>query len=512
MAVAPEYLHLVYPDLDIRALLYGRNSHDPSGKGRSVASQLHEGHTLCCEHGWPIAGVFDKDVGKSASRFAKKRRDDFEALLEAIEQRMGTVVVAFEASRYYRDLEAYVRLRAACLRAGVLLCYNGEVYDLSKRADRKATARDAVDAEDEAEGIRDRNVRTVRRLVAEGWPAGRTPYGYQRLYSRTTGELEKQVPHPVRSFYVREIFRRFLGDDDTDPQTLYGIAQWLNSAPAAAHHRGHPWDAERVRIQLRILAYAGRRVHHGVDAGKGTWEPVISLEDFERVQVLLDDPDRRTNVRQTGVKHLQTGIATCGNHPDQPSALRAGPRNGHTSYVCDARQDVSIRKEVLDAYVETAAIRWWSSDAAVAAFRRDEDTGKVDRARKLQRALEQQLLDARNAAAEFDEDGTPRLSPVSLGMLEKRLQPMIDEARAEASAPLGVPPELRRLVGRPDAEAVWEAMTLIERRAALRASVRIRLCSAHVRGAQSIRPGRVRLDFRGSPDFQLYVPRRQTPA
>lgn len=544
MPVAPEYLHLVYPDRQFAALLYGRNSHDPTGKGRSVADQLHEGRGLCDTHAWPIVGVFDKDVGKSASRHAKRRRDDFEALLEAIANREGNIVVAFEASRYYRDLEAYVRLRAACLEADVLLCYNGEVYDLSKRGDRKATARDAIDAEDEAEGIWARNARTARRLVAEGWPAGRTPYGYLRRYNPNTGELVDQVPHPVRAHYVREVFGRFLAG-----QTTYSIAKWLNSVPEAAHPSGKPWDADRVVIQLRLLAYAGRRVHKGVDAGKGVWDPLVTMDVFQAAQTLLDAPGRRTQT-DTVVTYLQSGIATCGLHPEAESFLR----HNKGRYSCKDRHDTVIAQPLMDAYVEEAVLRWWSSPEALAAFRRDEDTAKVDRARELLAGLEEQMRDARDLAATVDPvTRRPRLSVLSLADLETRLIPQIEQARQDSRAPLGIPPELAKLVGRPavdevwqalpaearrqlaggadpgtfwaglteterrravqypDVEEVWAAMDLVEKRAALRASVRIRLMPAHVRGARHLRPGRILLAFRGDPDFRLYVPRRQTP-
>lgn len=551
MPVSPEYLHMVYPDMIFEALLYGRNSHDPSGKGRSVEAQVDEGRILCDTHGWPIIATFDKDVGRSASRHAKKRRDDFEALLEAIEKKQGTIVVAFEASRYYRDLEAYVRIRKACLDAGVLLCYNGEVYDLSKRADRKATARDAVDAEDEAEGIRDRNVRTQRRLVAQGWPAGRTPYGFRRRYDENTGDLIEQVPHPVRSVYVKAMFRRFV--DQEAPQTTYAIAKWLNSEAASAHPSGKPWNAERVTLQLRLLAYAGRRIHKGKDVGKGIWKPIVSMETYQAAQAILDAPGRRTQ-ENTAVQHLISGIATCGLHPETESKLVSGKRNGAPTYTCQDRGDTALRVPKFEAYVEEALLHWWQSEKAVEAFRQDEDTADVDRAQVLLAALEEQLDEARELAGTIGDNGRPMMSALSLAKLEQKLEPQIEKARADAGKRLGLPPELRHLVGRrsadevweamtlsrkrelvrrgdpeeawkamepedrrrlvgwPNVEELWESMTLIEKRAAIRASVRIRLFPAHVRGAQTIRPGRIVLDFRGSPDFRLYVPGRQTPA
>ncbi|MFE5872875.1 recombinase family protein, partial [Streptomyces roseifaciens] len=121
MPIAPEHLHLMYEG-PFYAYLYGRNSQDPRKKGSSVKDQLDEGHELCEGNNWPVVDVF-RDVGVSASRHARKNRKDFEAMIEGINAGKCRIVVAWEASRYYR----------------------------------KATAQDALQAEDEVEGIRDRN-------------------------------------------------------------------------------------------------------------------------------------------------------------------------------------------------------------------------------------------------------------------------------------------------------------------------------------------------------------------
>lgn len=323
MPVDPAYLHLVYPGETFNTFLYGRNSHDPTGRGRSVDGQLHDGRDLCERHGFPIVGVFDKDIGRSASRHAKKQRQDFEAMLEGIRAKECRLVVAFEASRYYRDLEAYVRLRNACYEANVLLCYNGTVYDLSKREDRKATARDALDAEDEAEGIRDRQVRTQRQLAEQGKPGGRAPFGYKRRYDPDTGELIEQTRHPVRAPYVAEMFTRLVAG-----QTLYGIAQWLNGEPAARHPGGRPWTVERVGTMLRNPAYNGKRVHQGKIVRDAKWPPIGEDEDFpetyQRAQAILADPNRLSH-RESRISHLLTYIPLCGEH-EEDGIVSAGRR------------------------------------------------------------------------------------------------------------------------------------------------------------------------------------------
>ncbi|MDX2863413.1 hypothetical protein, partial [Streptomyces scabiei] len=81
----------------------------------------------------------------------------------------------------------------------MLLCYNGQVYDLSKSADRKATAQDAVNAEGEADDIRERNLRTTRLNAKRGGAHGPVPDGYKRRYDPDSGDLVDQIPHPDRA-------------------------------------------------------------------------------------------------------------------------------------------------------------------------------------------------------------------------------------------------------------------------------------------------------------------------
>jgi hypothetical protein len=139
----------------------------------------------------------------------------------------------------------------------------------------------------------------------------------------------------------------------------------------------------------------------------------------------------------------------------------------------------------------------------VAAFQSDEQEKRAERARARMKALQRQLEEAREMAATFKEDGvTPRLSLASLAVQEERLVPQIDAARREAQA-TNAPPLVRRLVGNPDAEDIWnDELTIEQRRTVLRAVVNIRLNKARSKGVRSIEPGRVTLTFADTPGFR----------
>ena len=492
MPIAPEHLALLYTG-PFDAYLYGRNSRDMKKKGKesSVGDQLTEGREICLENGWPIKREFS-DIGRSASRYAKREREEFEEMIAGIESGDCRILVAWEASRYYRDLDVYVRLRSVCMAAGVLLCYNGTVYDLSKRADRKATAQDAIQAEDEAEGIRDRNLRTVRLNAKAGGPHGRILWGYARRYDPDTGDLVEQYPHPDRAKIVKKIFERVAAGE-----TEYSILQDLRAG--GERLPGIRWEQHHLREMLRNPAYKARRVFQGVDIGKATWPALVEDASFDAVQAIISRPDRRTT-RPSAVVHLLSGLGRCGECQTTPP-LRVLNNRNYLAYQCSERFDTVMREDKLDAYVAEAVIKWLGSKAAAAAFSSTDDQERTAAARLRGSQMQAQLDEARAQAAKFGPDGQPRLSIQSLAALEASLTPLIAKARQEAES-VTVPPLLRGIIGQPDIDAIWEDMSIAQRRAVLRAVVNIRLMKARVSGVRKIEPGRVQLTFAGEPGFK----------
>ena len=537
MPLAPEYLHLVYPGVEFHAMLYGRNSRDPKKKGRSVGDQLTDGRTLCDAHGWHVADVF-KDTGISASRHARRERDEFEALLDTIENVQAPagvrrIVVAYEASRYYRDLEAYVRLRNACYNADVLLCYNGTVYDLSKREDRKATAMDAVAAEDEVEGIRDRNVRTARLNAEAGGVWGKIPFGYMRKYDPDTGDLIGQYEHPVRGPVVLKAFQHVDGGG-----SLASLLKWLKSDPDAARPDGSKWDDYRVRYMLLNRTYIGERVHNG-KAIKAQWDALKGLDDaegramFRRITKKLTDP-ARARPGEGRVKHMLSCIALCGEcgeavymRSDQSGASHATK----DIYRCAEKRDVSVSEPLLDAYVEQAIFTWLRRKEQARAALIPDQAKVADEMRQAQEMIdlyEEELEEARELNRRRNEQGRPLLSLTSLSAKELELLPKIEELQGKLQSMTGVPLLVQQLVGAADPEVFWygteksAGLSLEQRREAIREIVTVRVYKARRPGrAKYLDPERVTLSFIGTKGFRaprarvrgtVPAPRRGLPA
>ncbi|MFE3578777.1 recombinase family protein [Streptomyces vinaceus] len=503
MPIDPEYLHAVQQG-PFTAYLYGRASRDPKKKGRSVTAQLKEGRELCARLGWPVVDEF-KDVGVSASRHAKVARDDFEAMLQGIRAGKCRIVVAFEASRYYRDLEAYTRLRSACHDAGVLLYYKGQVYDLSKSADRKATAMDAVQAESEAEDIRDRNLRTARQTAEAGKPWGPVPDGYQRVYDPNTGDLVKQIISPKRGPIIASVW-----DDAAAGKSLRGTCARL-AAEKQLTQRGKPFREHHLRTILRNPAYMGRRVFQGKDYTRGAWPPMVSAEVFEQVQTLLDMEGRAWATDLTPV-HLLSGIGLCGEHPELQATnsepvLRGYVNRTYPSLKCSERAHVTISEPRMNAYVEEGLLTYLSREENRDVFRKaNDDGGAVSAARARLMALERQLEEAHEASTTFGPDGTPALSIAGLSAVERRLTPLIEAAKA-AARPRVVPAVLMDLLESDDPEVLWERYDLQQQRAVVRLCVTVRLHAASRKGARTLEPGRITMSWYGQPGFMGGRPR-----
>jgi len=460
----------------MRAFLYARVSRDPKQRGRSTDAQLTEGRRHCEAQGWDIAGEY-VDIDRSASRHAKKPRPDYDAMVRDVEAGKADVIVSWEASRLHRDLEAYVQLRNLCFEHGVLLCYDGNIFDMSKRSDRKVSAQDAIQAEDESEGIRERVLRTMRLRAEAGQPTGRILYGYMRRYDPTTGDLIGQYPHPEHADVVRRMFRECAAG-----LSLYRIEKGLN-ADGLTTRTGRPWLAVTVRAALGNPGYVARRVHQGRDIGPADWEPLIDELTWHRVQSILNDPSR-PRMQNSRARHVLSGVATCG---PCGSKLRVLKNRGIVTYICSGGFCVAIKKVTLEAYVEEMVVRWLRTPEAADALNPAPQEEALAEALAAEAELMAELGQARAAA----KAGT--LSVGSLIAVESGIQTRIKKVRATLTD-LGLPPALAEIAGKPDAGVRWNALDLEVQRSALR-SIAVVTVNGGLRGSSKITKGRIQVSL-----------------
>jgi DNA invertase Pin-like site-specific DNA recombinase len=470
----------------MRALIYTRVSKDLKQRGRSVAEQERECRALCDRERWDVAHVV-VDNHRSASRYAKREREGWERVKQLIVSRSFEVLVTWEASRTQRDLDAYVELRKLCEASGVLWSYSGTTYDMRERSDRFRTGLDALVSEDEAERTRERILRTVRSNALQGRPHGRRLYGYERFYDPASGELLGQRPHPHEAEVVREIAHRFLAGD-----TTYAIAADLNSRgifPPPTKRHGETiqpkWSLERLRQLLVRPSYAGFRQHND-DLIDGTWEPIIDRDTFTKIQAKLDDPARQRNRERRDITHLLTGIARCGKCG--AFMYRGHDRKRRYTYVCRAGVGHLARDmRSLDAFVTGLVLQELANPSLIERLSESVDDPRVVDARERARALRVRLEEA------TDEFTSGALSAGTLAKIEAKLMPEIERAEREARASV-LPTTLPDIAG-PDADACWDALTIVAKRDVIRTLFTITVLPA-LPGRRKFDPTFVRVERR----------------
>jgi hypothetical protein len=124
---------------------------------------------------------------------------------------------------------------------------------------------------------------------------------------------------------------------------------------------GKPWSPQRLRDIALAPVYAGKRQHVvGAKSGharrqvevhtyEGSWDGIVTVEQFNAVHRLLTDPKRRTS-RPGRAKHLLSMITTCGVCGGVLIARFDHGREG--TYICRDKSCVRVPMDELDDYIE----------------------------------------------------------------------------------------------------------------------------------------------------------------
>lgn len=461
----------------MRAAIYSRVSSDPRGRGRSVQEQEAECHAIAERQGWSVVGVFT-DNDRSASRYATKARREYERLLDFVREGRCDVLVTWEASRFQRDLEAYVALRELCRLRGVLWSYSGRTYDLQRTDDRLSTGLDALLAERESDMTRDRVLRAVRANAGTGRPHGKLLYGYEREYDPSSGQLLAQVVREDQAEVVREIARRFLSGE-----AFRAIADDLNRREVPAP-RGGSWHPTNVRRVVLNPAFAGKRVHQGKVIGPAAWPAILDEATHHRVVAKATDPARRTH-RESAVRHLLSGIATCGVCGGR---VRVQKNRGFLAYLCIDKFCVSRRENDVDELVTRVVLARLSEPDAL-----DLLDPAVDEDDDVRAALSDAQEKRARLDTFYDAAAGGEISAAALSRIETRL---LDEIKmAEGRARRGSrTTAVQELMDAGPSQA-WKSTSLTVRREVIKELVEVRILPAR-RGARTFDPNTINISWR----------------
>ncbi|WP_288337821.1 recombinase family protein [uncultured Gordonia sp.] len=455
----------------MRAVIYTRVSNDKSGHSRSTADQERECRAVCEQYGWTIGPVLtDADIG--ASRWSSKDRPAYRQLADTLQP--GDVLVTWEASRAQRDLNAYVQLRDLCSQRGVQWCYSGRLYDLTSGDDRFTTGLDALLAEKEAEQIRERILRGNRSAALAGRPGGRTPYGYRPLRDLGSGRVITLEPDPERAPIVQEAARRVLAGE-----ALNAVARDFTERDLPPP--GKAWSGNTVKSILSSSSHAGLRTHQGHIVGDANWPAILSVADHHALVALFRTPGRRHTDR-TGIHHLLSGIARCGQCGGPMKHFRR-QGGGSGTYKCAEKSCIARLSEYVDDLVtETILADLETKTPADYAGDDPEAAAALREAGELRARLD----------AFTDQAADGSLSPAALARIEARLLPQIQAAESRAARrPSALPAEL---IGS-DARATWDRLELADRRRIIRGLVTVTINRSTV-GTRRFNPADIDIAWR----------------
>lgn len=429
---------------------YLRVSRDKSGKGRSPEQQHADNVRACPDFGVTLVGEPYRDDDRSASKHARKIREDFERLIDDLEnERFGAkVLVLWEGSRGSRKASEWVYMADLMDAQGlyVFVTTNERLYNMRKPRDRKDLLQEALDSEYEAALTRSRIKRDTASQASAGRPHGQVRYGYQRFYDEHTGYWREDQPHPDEAPNVRELFRRLKKGEalahigaDWRKRDIHTRPRW--------NKKTEQWETRLFSSQhLRSLAlnpaYAGIRVHDPERKGSGTysaqaveypavWPGLVTKEDFLAVKRILTAPERR-KAKDGRAKHLVSNIAAC---MVCGGGLNVTTSKGKLKYRCGKKFCVQIEKEWLEKFATDLILGYLAREDNYSALILSDNTAE----------LQKVMDDLAKARSEHDDLAKADISVALAAKKEPAILKHIAELEAEERR-LRTPSQLAGLI------------------------------------------------------------------
>ncbi len=365
--------------IDIRGAdggAYTRASSDKAAggtlEGISVSGQEDEARDRAEELGVNLVEVYN-DNNISASKYGKKKRDNWERMLADIASGRLKVIIVWELSRGSRRFSEWALFLDLIEEHGVAVhaISHDRTYDPSNHKDMEVLQQEGVKAATESNQTSMRVHRGVRKARRLGRPLGMPPFGWTSKYDPQSGKMVTWVPMEQEQRVLREMYGRIMNGEAVISLTrdLARRCDLSESDPdwVPLSRRGHRWQAAGVRKLLLSPTHVGK--YWGKDEnGKkalvsGAWGPGIDEDLWWRVRQILTAPERKMT-RPGASKHLLTNIARCAVCESVMGATRG--TGGHFILRClGYEQDgspgvssghVSVKMEWIDGYVRDEII------------------------------------------------------------------------------------------------------------------------------------------------------------
>lgn len=326
----------------LRVAAYARVSSDSDDQINSYLSQVNYYTSyISSNEDWELVDIY---ADEGISGLEARKRDDFNRMLA--DCRAGKIdrLLVKSTSRFARNTKEYIQYMRELLRLGVSIYFEKENIDTGKMTSEQVAQIYGAFAQMESTN-HSSNMRLSMRLRMENgeFLPPSAPYGY-RL---DTEEREMKII-PEEADVVRYIFSAYLSGQGKDD-----IAKELNALGVERgkdRERWHPFTVDYIltnisytgdelwqksfatdTIPFRQVPNRGQKPKYFVE---DCHEPIISKEDFERVQVLM--ATRRAQFQSGGrtggsVFKKRIVCGSCGR------VCRRKAIRGKTYWVCHQR-------------------------------------------------------------------------------------------------------------------------------------------------------------------------------
>lgn len=331
------------------AAIYCRISRDAEGEGTGVARQEELCRELAARHGLTVVEVYtDNDIGASEKTDAKKVRHGFNKLVADTRAGLFQHIIAYSNSRLtrrIRELEDLIQLHDET-RVEFRTVVSGD-DDLSTSDGRMiARLKATVDAA-ESDRISERQKAAFRFKAMQGEPK----ITRQRAFGWEPDGITVREEEAAR---VRDAVEKIQRGS-----SITAIAREWERAGVLTAAGGSSWDWTTVRQVCIGWRSAGIRTYRREpltdSAGelvRGTWEPLISLEDRALALAALEKRSRK-KVREG--RWMLTGLLWCGECAKPLYGQLSSGSRGIDTYACKSG-DVSISALKLENVVQSALL------------------------------------------------------------------------------------------------------------------------------------------------------------
>ena len=191
---------------------------------------------------WKYVGVYADEAITGTSR---KKRDDFNRLVEDCEAGLIDLVLVKSISRFARDTVDTLQVTRRLKELGIDVYFERErIHSMSDEGELLLTLL-ASFAQEESRSISENIKWAIRKRFQQGIPNGhKAPYGYN-----WDGEMFRIISEQGK--VVKDIYRRYLAGEPA-----YSIAKGLE-ADGVVGQSGVPMDDSTIKNILSSISYTG---------------------------------------------------------------------------------------------------------------------------------------------------------------------------------------------------------------------------------------------------------------